>query len=98
MAALRPGNARIGDRASAADHQRSGAHHRKKQDQVQVLDARRQGEWEEGHIEGALLRLPNQLARAMDDLDPRARLRSTVRAAIAVPWQPACCAARAFAR
>ena len=40
-----------------------------KRDQVQVLDVRRQGEWEEGHIEGALLKPLNQLARTMDELD-----------------------------
>jgi hydroxyacylglutathione hydrolase len=42
-----------------------------KRGQVQVLDVRRQGEWEEGHIEGALLKPLNQLARTMDDLDPQ---------------------------
>ncbi len=40
-----------------------------KRDQVQVVDVRRQGEWEEGHIEGALLKPLNQLARTMEELD-----------------------------
>ena len=40
------------------------------QSELQVLDVRRQAEWEEGHIEGARLKPLNQLARAMDDLDP----------------------------
>lgn len=40
-----------------------------KRDQVQVIDVRRQGEWEDGHIEGALLKPLNQLVRMMDELD-----------------------------
>jgi len=40
-----------------------------KRDQVQVVDVRRQGEWEGGHIEGALLKPLNQLARTMEELD-----------------------------
>lgn len=44
---------------------------REKQSDVQVLDVRRSGEWEEGHIEGAVLKPLNQLARMMDELDPR---------------------------
>ena len=43
---------------------------REKKDDVQVVDVRRQGEWEEGHIEGAVLQPLNQLARTMDELDP----------------------------
>ena len=43
---------------------------REKKDEAQVVDVRRQGEWEEGHIEGALLKPLNQLARTMDELDP----------------------------
>jgi hydroxyacylglutathione hydrolase len=42
---------------------------REKKSDVQVLDVRRQAEWEEGHIEGALLHPLNQLTRTMDDLD-----------------------------
>ncbi|HKX00636.1 MAG TPA: rhodanese-like domain-containing protein [Bryobacteraceae bacterium] len=42
---------------------------REKKDQIQVLDVRRQGEWEEGHIDGAMLKPLNQLARMMDELD-----------------------------
>jgi len=42
---------------------------REKKDEVQVLDVRRQGEWEEGHIDGAVLKPLNQLARMMDELD-----------------------------
>ena len=42
---------------------------RERQDDIQVLDVRRQGEWEEGHIEGALLKPLNQLARMLDELD-----------------------------
>ncbi len=38
---------------------------------VQVVDVRREGEWEEGHIEGAVLKPLNQLVRMMDDLDSR---------------------------
>jgi glyoxylase-like metal-dependent hydrolase (beta-lactamase superfamily II)/rhodanese-related sulfurtransferase len=44
---------------------------RDKKDEMQVLDVRRQGEWEEGHIEGALLMPLNQLTRTMDNLDPQ---------------------------
>jgi rhodanese-related sulfurtransferase len=44
---------------------------REKKSDVQVLDVRRQAEWEEGHIEGALLNPLNQLTRTMDDLDPQ---------------------------
>jgi hydroxyacylglutathione hydrolase len=44
---------------------------RERSDQVQLLDVRRQAEWEEGHIDGALLKPLNQLARMMDELDPR---------------------------
>ncbi|MBI2680342.1 MAG: MBL fold metallo-hydrolase [Candidatus Solibacter usitatus] len=39
--------------------------------EVQVVDVRREGEWEEGHIEGAVLKPLNQLVRMMDDLDSR---------------------------
>jgi hydroxyacylglutathione hydrolase len=42
-----------------------------KKDKVQILDVRRQAEWEEGHLEGALLKPLNQLARMMDELDPQ---------------------------
>jgi hydroxyacylglutathione hydrolase len=38
---------------------------------IQVLDVRRQGEWEESHIDGALLKPLNQLMRTMDELDPQ---------------------------
>jgi rhodanese-related sulfurtransferase len=44
---------------------------REKKNEVQVLDVRRQGEWEEGHILGAVLKPLGQLARSMDDLDPQ---------------------------
>lgn len=44
---------------------------RDKKDQMQVLDVRRQGEWEEGHIEGAVLKPLNQLTRTLDNLDPQ---------------------------
>jgi len=37
---------------------------------AQVLDVRRPAEWEHGHIEGALLKPLNQLARTLDELDP----------------------------
>jgi rhodanese-related sulfurtransferase len=43
---------------------------RERSDQVQLLDVRRQAEWEEGHIDGALLKPLNQLARMLDELDP----------------------------
>ena len=42
---------------------------RERKDDIQVLDVRRQGEWEEGHIESALLKPLNQLARMLDELD-----------------------------
>lgn len=60
---------------------------REKRDEVQVIDVRRQAEWEEGHIEGALLKPLNQLARMMDDLDSRrpiaAHCKSGYRSSIA---------------
>jgi hydroxyacylglutathione hydrolase len=43
---------------------------RESSDQVQLLDVRRQAEWEEGHVDAALLKPLNQLARTMDELDP----------------------------
>jgi glyoxylase-like metal-dependent hydrolase (beta-lactamase superfamily II)/rhodanese-related sulfurtransferase len=43
---------------------------RDSKDPVQVIDVRRQGEWEEGHIEGTLLKPLNQLTRTLDELDP----------------------------
>ena len=42
---------------------------RERKDDAQVLDVRRQGEWEEGHVEGAVLKPLNQLLRTMDELD-----------------------------
>jgi hydroxyacylglutathione hydrolase len=44
---------------------------REQSDPVQVLDVRRQAEWEEGHIDGALWKPLNQLAHLMEQLDPR---------------------------
>jgi rhodanese-related sulfurtransferase len=43
---------------------------RERKDDVQVLDVRRQGEWEDSHIEGTLLMPLNQLVRTMEELDP----------------------------
>ena len=37
---------------------------------LQIADVRRSAEWEEGHIEGALLLPLNQIAAAMNQLDP----------------------------
>ncbi len=37
---------------------------------LQIADVRRPGEWEEGHIDGALLLPLNQIATAMQQLDP----------------------------
>ena len=37
---------------------------------LQIADVRRSGEWEEGHIDGALLLPLNQFATAMQQLDP----------------------------
>ncbi len=37
---------------------------------LQIADVRRAGEWEEGHIEGAVLLPLNRLAHALDQLDP----------------------------
>lgn len=40
-------------------------------ERVLVLDVRRPAEWQEGHLESAILKPLNQLPRLMDELDPR---------------------------
>jgi rhodanese-related sulfurtransferase len=36
---------------------------------LQVVDVCRSGEWQEGHVEGAVLKPLNQLPRLLDELD-----------------------------
>ena len=38
---------------------------------IVVVDVRRPGEWQEGHLEGAVLKPLNQLSRLLGELDPR---------------------------
>jgi rhodanese-related sulfurtransferase/glyoxylase-like metal-dependent hydrolase (beta-lactamase superfamily II) len=42
----------------------------REQTNLQIADVRREAEWEEGHIEGALLLPLNQLATAIEQMDP----------------------------